>query len=289
MTPNLNDMMVFLAVVETQSFSAAARHIGRTRSAVSQSVTRLECDLGARLLYRNTRSLNLTEAGTHFAAHCREIKRSHDTAINEIHENSGSPSGQISVTAPHGLSLALIVPVMKGFLADNPTMTVRLLSDDAHIDLIESSIDLAVRTGATSTQSARTSKIGTLKVSLYASKSYVAARGGAPADPAELEHWDHIVNDWQGSPIRYSFQGGAGFSVTPRVHCNAYPSIIEATRQSLGVARLADLFVRSSRLKDELVAVAPLTVTPIYAVHQFESKPPRKVTLFIDALREHLS
>lgn len=289
MTPNLNDMMVFLAVVETHSFSEAARQLGRTRSAVSQSVTRLESDISARLLYRNTRSLNLTEAGAQFAVHCREIKRTHDSAISEIHENAGSLSGQISLTAPHALCSALVVPAMKIYLAENPNMTVRLFADDAHIDLIEWSVDLAVRAGEASTQSARVSKLGVVGVSLYASRAYLDSRGGPPDDLAELADWDHIVNDWQGLPIRYVLGDGTEFSIQPRFRCNAYPSIIEATFQSLGVARLADHAVRASHLSDELVAITPLTETPIYTVHQFESRPPKKVKLFIDALHAHLS
>ena len=289
MTPNLNDMMVFLAVVETKSFSAAARELGRTRSAISQSVSRLETDIGTRLLYRNTRSLNLTEAGTHFAAHCREIKRSHDSAINEIHENSANPSGLLTITAPHALSVAVLVPVIKSFLADNPTMTARLFADDAHVDLIESSIDLAVRAGETSTQGARVSRVGCIGVSLYASQAYVDSRGGMPIDLHDLEDWDHITNDWQGSPVCYTFDCGTEISVTPRFRCNAYPSIAEATVQSLGVARLGDLAVKSSNGTDDLVAIAPLAEIPIYTVHQFESRPPKKVRLFIDALRERLS
>ncbi len=289
MTPNLNDMMVFLAVVDTQSFTEAARRLGRTRSAVSQSVSRLESDISTRLLYRNTRSLNLTEAGARFAAHCREIRRTHDSAISEIRESSDRPSGQITVTAPHALCNALLVPAMKSFLAENTNMRVRLFADDAHIDLIEASVDLAVRAGTAASQSARISKLGSLNVSLYASRAYLDSRGGIPDDPAALAQWDHIVNDWQGSPIRYRLHDGTEFSVLPRVRCNAFPSIIEATRQSLGVARLADLAVRASHMADELVAIMPLTETPVYTMHQFESRPPQKVKLFIDALRQHLS
>lgn len=283
---NLNDMLTFLAVVDARSFSAAADQLGRTRSAISQAVSRLEADVGARLLYRSTRSLTLTEAGSRLVERCRDIKRSYEDALNDIQDSAGKLSGNITVTAPHALCGSVLVPAVARFAESHPNMNVRLIADDARIDLIGAQIDLAIRVGQPSGQTARVAKVGTLGESLYASRSYVESQGGVPSTARELIGWSHIANDWQGTPTSYDLASGDRLEVQPQFRCNAFPQIMALVTESLGVARLPDMAAHKLVAHGDLVCLAQLGKVPIYSVHHFDKRPPAKIKSFLSALRK---
>ncbi len=285
MNPNLNDMIVFLSVVEAQSFSAAADQLGRTRSAVSQSVSRLEADVGARLLYRTTRSLTLTEAGTRLLSRCRDIKLNYDSAVLDLQNIAKAPTGSLTATAPHAMCSAILMPAIVRLNLKFPEISVRIIAEDARIDLIEAQIDLAVRVGRPSGQTAMISKLGVVKESLYVSTEYLKGKGGIPGDLNELGKWDHIANDWQGSPIKYTLNSKTELTITPRIRCNAFPHVARATIDGLGVARLPDIAMQESVALGQVVAIAEIGTAPIYSMHHFEKRPPPKVKALIAALR----
>lgn len=284
----LADMLVFLEVVEARSFSAAAERLGRTRSAISQAVSRLEEDVGSRLLYRSTRSLTLTEPGTRLLTRCHDIRQSYDGAVADMMSLSHDPSGHLTVTAPHALCASFLVSAVGRFLAEFPEMSVRLIAEDARIDLIEAQIDLAIRVGTPDGQTAKVSKLGQLGESLFASPDYIAQQGGVPQDIRDLCQWRHIANDWQGTPITYTTTDGAQFKVEPRLRCNSFPNILTLTEASLGVARLPDSAADPSIRSGRLVALADLGSTPIHSMHQFDKNPPPKVRRFLETLRVQL-
>jgi len=288
MKPNLEDMQVFLAIVEARTFTAAAEHLSRTKSAVSQALTRLENDIGTRLLYRSTRSLSLTEAGAQFYVHCRDIKNTYDDALANIKTNKSNPSGILSVTAPHALCGSVIVPAIAKFVEQHPQMNVRLFADDSPMDLIESQLDLAIRVGNLDMQSAKVSKLGMLSESLYASPTYIAARGGLPEDLTELKDWDHIANDWQGMPVKYQTLEGATLRVNPRIRCNALQDILRLVEIGAGLARLPDITVSHSISRGEIIQVMELDASAIHYMHLFSNRSPTKVQKFVKLIRDQL-
>lgn len=286
MKPNLLDMMVFVAVVEARSFTAAAERLGRTKSAVSQAVARLEADLDCRLMQRSTRALSMTEAGARLYAHCRDLKEAYVSALADLSTESADLSGLLSVTAPHALCESLVVPAMDRFLTRNRAMRVRLIAEDAQVDLIEMQIDLALRVGEPKGQAARIARLGTLRESLYASTDQVA-RYGRPGSLAELADWDHIANVWQGDPVTYR-KGSNRLKVSPRVRCNTLPEILHLVERGLGVALLPDLVVAESVDKGILTHLFDIAATPLFSVHNFASRPPPKVVSFTKLLRAEL-
>ena len=288
MKPSLLDMLVFLEVVEARSFTAAAKRLGRGKSAVSQTVARLEADLGSRLLYRSTRSLSLTEAGARLYAHCRDLRGTYEAALADLRSETAEPSGTLAVTAPHALCAPAVAPAISRFLDLHPKMRVRLLAEDSQVDLIEARLDLAVRVGMPKEQAARISKLGTLGESLYASPGYVARNGGRPGNLAALADWDHIANDWQGDPVRYPSIEGSQLRVAPRLRCSALPDILRLAERGAGVALLPDLTAEESLAGGALVRLFAISVTPVYAMHHFRTRPPIKVRSFTRLLRAEL-
>ena len=288
MKPSVADMLTFLEVVDARSFTAAADSLGRTRSAVSQAVQRLEEEIGVRLLYRSTRSLTLTEAGARLAGRCRDIRESYADALADLSAVSQDVAGALVVTAPHALGASVMAPAVARYLADHPSIRLRLLADDAQIDLIDAQVDLAVRVGRPKALTARIAKLGTLQESLYAHPAYIEGQGGVPSDLQALRDWRHIANDWQGTPVTYRLRPGATLAVEPQVRCNAFPEGLARATAGLGVARLPDIAVSAQRAAGDLALVAPLEQTGIYAVHHHDKRPPPKVTRFVEILRAQL-
>lgn len=281
-------MMVFLEVVDGRSFTVAADRLGRTKSAVSQSVTRLEADLDCRLLYRSTRSLSLTQAGTRFYTHCQSVKSVYDHALDDLQSSMGEPSGLLTVTAPHALCAAVVGPALARFMDMHPRMRARLIAEDAQIDLIGAQVDLAVRVGQPKEQTAHIARLGTLDESLYASPDYIAGQGATPETLVMLADWDHIANDWQGDPVTYRAGDGSYLRVSPRARCSALPDILQLAERGLGVALLPDIAARDSVAKNGLTRLFAVNSTPVYSMHHLGKRPPRKVQSFVKLLRAEL-
>lgn len=288
MNPNPADMLVFLEVVDARSFTSAADHLGRTKSAVSQSITKLEDDLGCKLLYRSTRSLSLTEAGTRFYAHCKELKHTYEGALSDIGDLNAAEEGLLTITAPHALSMPLLLPVTTSFMQMFPKLKVRLLSSDSPLNLAETRIDLAIRVGEPTLQGARTSKLGNIRESLYASPGYVEQQPQFSGQLQDLESWDHIANDWQGNPVTYVAPGGQRLRIKPKIRCNTLPDVRYLAIAGAGIALLPDLAAQDAMESGELKKILPMATSPIFALHQFGRHPPKKVTAFIDMLRATL-
>lgn len=288
MKPSLEDMQVFLEVVEARSFTTAAERVGRTKSAVSQTISRLEADLGTRLLRRSTRSLSLTDSGTRLLSYCRDIRDSYDLALGEIATAKADPSGTLSVTAPKALCEPIIVPTIKRYTHLFPDISVHLRADDSPIDLIEAQIDLAIRVGEPNVQTAKIAKLGMLAECLYASPCHVAKHGGLPDSVTGLARWAHIAHDWQGSPVNYRTSDGAQLRATPRVRCDSLYEILQLAELGCGVARLPDVTVEASVRNGKLVKLVELGSAPIYSMHLFANRAPAKVTKFVQLVRDKL-
>ncbi len=288
MIPNPVDMMMFLEVAEARSFTAAAAKLGKTTSAVSQAVARLEEQLNCRLLYRTTRALSLTDAGALALSHCREIKRTYEAATSELRTNEANPTGTLSITAPHALCGSIVIPALKELCDGHHELSVRVIAEDAPIDLVERQIDLSVRVGTPGGATARMSKIGALNEGLYASSKYVAERGGMPREFEDLETWNHIANEWQGSPIKLTGPSRLEIRVSPRFRCNTVHDVLNFAEAGMGVALLPDIVAAAAVSRGGLICLYPISATPIFAVHQFEGRAPAKVTQAIKVLKQIL-
>ena len=288
MPVSLDDMQVFVEVVRSRSFTGAADRLNRTRSAISQTITRLEDQLGTRLLHRSTRTLSLTDVGGRFFVHCNEIENTYNSALSEIHTYRSQPAGILSVTAPNELSRIVVVPVIKSFVEHYPDIRVRLLADDSRIDLIQSQIDLALRVGAPSAQTAKVSKLGVLVDGLYASPDYIAARSGRPSDLSGLAEWDHIVSDWEGIPTCYSTEDGSTIKVIPRIRCNTFHDLKLLVESGAGVGRIADIAAAESVEIGSMIKLFDVGVSPIYSMHYFAKRSPAKISKFLQLIRSKI-
>jgi len=149
MTDSFNDIPAFVAAVEANGFSAAARRMHVSRSAVGKAIARLEARLSTRLFHRTTRNQTLTEDGMAFFEHCVRAMEELNAGKARLEVGRGSVSGRLRVSMPVLFGRLCIAPVLTKLAAANPDLELELQFTDRVVDLIEDGIDLSIRMGAT--------------------------------------------------------------------------------------------------------------------------------------------
>jgi len=178
-------LTAFAAVVETGSFAAAARRLGRSTSRLSRQVADLEAGLGARLLHRTTRALTLTEAGRAYHEQVARILADLDAADQSVGRLQAAPRGRLRVAAPMSFGIRHLAPALPDFLARYPEIALDMAMNDRFVDLIDEGFDLAVRIGRLAESSLISRRLAPLRRVLCASPDYLAAHG-TPRTPDDL-------------------------------------------------------------------------------------------------------
>ena len=142
---DLNDVQFFVAVVESQGFSAAARNLNLPKSSVSRRVATLEARLGVRLIERSTRRLRLTEVGVSFYERCRAILADLDAAEREVAVQRGEPVGLVRLSCPTGLAQFILAKILPDFLVRYPKVRLQVVATNRAVDLVDDNIDIAIR------------------------------------------------------------------------------------------------------------------------------------------------
>lgn len=285
--PNLlnetSGMMAFVRTVEAGSFSAAARNLTTTPSAVSKSVARLEGKLGTRLFFRSTRALKLTPDGRAFFERVAPLLKQLDSSDEAISEQN-SPSGRLRISMPHDMAPLLLPELFGDFASAYPELKLDIGLSDRYVDLIREDYDVALRVGRPEESDLIIRRLAVLPTVLVASPGFLD-RWGVPRSVEELSALPFA---------RYSMNGqvsplvlGDRFMFTPssRIKCDSGAALVHAARQGLGVALLLRYLVAEELKKGELVQVSPELSLPkgdFNALHAFGSSAPPRVRLFLD-------
>lgn len=240
----LNDLAVFIRIVEDGSFTAAAEHLGLPKSSVSRTLTRLEQDLGVRLLQRTTRSMHLTDAGRRFYDRIRHSLDAVDDACRELSAWQSSPRGHLRITMPVELGMRFMGDVVSEFLASHPDVTLEADLSGRMVDLVEEGVDLGLRIGQFNDANLIGRRLGMLCGRFYASPDYLA-RHGTPASLDELERHKLVLFRQPHENILMVDDTDASGRVHPRrltVHgrfsTNNAVLQMDAVRAGLGIAML---------------------------------------------------
>jgi DNA-binding transcriptional LysR family regulator len=234
----LHAMSVFTRVVEAGTFSAAARDLRLGQPAVSKLVAALEAQLGVRLVLRTTRGLAPTEAGQAFYERARRALAETDDAWASARGAGAGLEGRLRVCAPLTFARLHIAPKLGGFLDAHPRVRLELVMDDRSIDLVEESIDVALRLGALADSSLTARKLAHAERFVVASPDYIARRG-APTKPADLMAHDAIVYVQPVGGDEWRFRRGSAETsvrVQSRLAFTAAEGVREAVCAGLGLA-----------------------------------------------------
>lgn len=290
------DMAVFVRVVEAGGFSAAARALGLTPSAVSKLVGRLEDRLGARLLNRSTRRLSLTDEGRAYFERSRHILAEIEEAEQAVGGAKGLARGRLRVTAAVAFANHQIAPLLPRFLERYPEIHLELNITDRVVDLVEEGFDVGVRTGELSESSLISRLIAEDHRIICAAPAYLD-RHGTPQRPEELSHHNCLMwtgdqsglNDWP-------FIGPDGpYTVRVRgnTEVNNGDALVAMALAGLGLGRLARYriadAIRAGRLVPLLGQYHRFVKLPIYVVYPHRRLLSAKVRAFTDFLVDAFS
>lgn len=299
---DLKPYAVFAETVSSGSMSAAARRLGMSPSAVSQTIRALERQAGVTLLHRSTRKLTLTEAGARCYPHCLRLLEAANAAGDALLHARDAPSGELRVAAPVGFGLH-IAPALAPVLAAWPQLRLRLLVDDAMIDLVEARIDIAIRAGNLPDSRWVARRLCRFEVILCAAPAYIE-RHGMPDSPQALSdhHWLGSMRqalepkgDTEAPSMELDLRQGERHErlrVDVRVVSNNQLSLQQMCEQGMGLALLGHADVHSAIERGLLVRVLPhwrLAALPVTAMTPRRDGDPAKVKVALDALQRHFA
>ncbi|MGR4872017.1 LysR family transcriptional regulator [Variovorax sp. LARHSF232] len=284
-------MEMFVRVVETGSFSKAAREFNTTQPTVTKQVAATETRLKARLLNRNTRGVSLTEAGALYYEKCKSIVRDAQDAESIVRLRQSQAQGLLRVGTSVAFGRRVIVPAVLEYMARHPQVQVDLSFEDRYVDLVAQGIDVAVRMGKLADSSLGARFLGMNPWVMAAAPSYLKAHG-VPKRAQDLSShvaliYSSVVGDdvWQ----LHTPKGEAvTVPVTGRLRSNNLSAVLAATREGLGLA-LMPRYVASESIKAgklvEVLADHGLAEQEIHAVFPSPKLVPGKVSSFVAFLQ----
>ena len=290
------EMSAFVAVVERNGFAAAARALNVSPSGLSRQVSSLEERLGVRLLTRTTRRLSLTEAGERFFARSRAILGDIGEIESEVADLQARPRGRLRVSCVVTLAQRQMAPILAGFMAAYPEITVELWETERPLELLPDRVEVALVSGPVEDSSLRQRRLADFRRLVCAAPAYLAHQG-TPATPADLR--DHACLGFTTAPHlqHWEFRSPDGRPVTravrPRFLTGSAEILLQAALAGIGIGRLASFMVaphlRDGSLVEVLAAQASRDRVPLSAIFAPGEPLAPKVRVFIDHLVSHFS
>jgi DNA-binding transcriptional LysR family regulator len=291
---DFTDIWAFVRVVETGSFSEAARQMGTTKANISKAVARLEKTLHAKLLNRSTRKLGLTEAGAAiFQNALRMLEEARALEATAAGLQAG-PGGTLRVSASLAFGNTYLGGLLPEFMERYPDIRVVLSMTDRYVDLVEENIDVALRMAARIDMlSAVARPIAPIRYVLAASPAYLEKHGRPQAIAELAQH--RCLTFGSGAPVTWQFERGGekeGVKVNSALCANSSPALRLAMLRGGGIALLPTYVVGEDIRRGEALRVLPEAVPVgsfgdrLYAVYLENRFLPPKVRVFIDYLIE---
>jgi len=289
-----NQMILFAKVVDNHGFSAAAREMGLTPSAISRQISHLEDRLGIRLLNRSTRRVSLTDVGRTFYIRCAEVARNVVDAEELVRALVDHPQGRLRVASTVAFAKAQLMPLMPEFIALNPDVKLSFELTDRFVDLVGEEIDVAIRfTEQLNDQSAIARKLAPNKRVFVASPAYLR-EFGAPKTPKDLVNFNCL----QLSTVRafnlWHFENGTSDSeikIEGNFDANSADAVYHAALSGIGIAKLSTYLVNDALADGRLEQVLPDywdATSDILAVYSNKRNLSPNVRALVDYLADKL-
>lgn len=286
MLDHFGDVLAFVRVADTASFTQAAERLGLTRSAVGKSITRLETNLATRLIHRTTRSITLTEEGRLFYDHALRILCEVDDAEATLAERNQSPKGLLRLDMPITFGRQHVLPLLQKFLEDWPQMQADVTFSDDYRDLVCEGIDLAIRIGGPEESGLIRQVLAPHRYITCAAPDYLARRG-IPRSLDDLAQHERIILTHAncGVPWRYR---GREIEARGALRLNHTEAVRDAALAGFGLAQLGAFLVGDDIRQGRLIPVLKEFTrpeAPICAVYPTRRHVSPKVRQFIATIR----
>ena len=291
---NLNDIKVFIYVVEAGSFAGASKFLAMPSTTVSRKIVQLEESLGVKLLHRSTRKLSLTEEGRHYFQLCQQHLVALEEANDVMMQAQSEPKGKIRISSPFDFAVQYAQPWITEFLKEYPEVSIELDTSDSYINMVEERIDVAFRTGQLQDSSLIARRIGPKYSVCCASPNFLKAKEKIkhPEDLAKINclHMGKPSsnNQWHFIKQDKHYQ----VNVSGRYSTTSMHLIIESALNDLGVAYVPLDLVKKHLESGQLVQVLADYETPksnIFVIYQSHKYMTKALRLFIDHILEKVS
>jgi DNA-binding transcriptional LysR family regulator len=284
-------MEMFVRVVETGSFSKAAREFNTTQPTVTKQVAATEARLKVRLLNRNTRGVSLTESGSLYYEKCKSIVREAEEAEQVVRRRESQAQGLLRIGTSVAFGRRVVVPLALEYMARHPQVQVDLSFEDRYVDLIAQGIDVAVRMGKLADSSLGARFLGMNPWVMVAAPSYLK-KHGTPKRAQDLSgHVALIYSSVVGDDVwRMHTPKGEAVTVpvSGRLRSNNVSAVLAAAREGLGIALMPRYVASDSLAARKVVEVLPGHALPEQEIHAVFPSPklvPGKVSSFVAFLQ----
>jgi LysR family transcriptional regulator for bpeEF and oprC len=288
-------ILPFVNVAETRSFTTAAYRLGISPSAVSKAVTKLEGELGVRLLTRSSRSVALTQDGFEFFERCRQIVTEMEEARQMMAQARAMPRGVLRVTSSPGFGMLEVMPLIPNFLKKHPTVHVEMDMSVEIIDLVEEGFDVAIRIGEIPDSRLIVRELTPHRRVIAASPAYLAEHATIRR-PEDLTGHNclTLLNATTGMPIDWQFAKAGGekkLRFKGNFLSTSAAALTDAAVAGVGVIQTLDFNIRHELANGRLVQILEefsLAGPKPFIVYPENRRSTPKVRVFVDYVLEHL-
>jgi LysR family transcriptional regulator for bpeEF and oprC len=285
----LEDIEIFINVVEQMSFSKAARKLKLSAPIVTRHIAKMESHLGVRLLQRNTRQVSLTEAGALFYENCLNLLHTYSASVKQVRSLSHEVVGTLKIGLPASISYFFITTFLHQFIKKYPNLKIDIVNGNHLIDLLSSGFDLVIHCGELSDSSLFCKKIGEWSKVTCASPKYLKSKG-TPKNPEDLrhhnclDHYDNRDNTWK-YLIKDEMQAA---QVNGNIRSNTSMDLKNLAVSGLGIVYLPSFTIREEIKMGTLKPILTSYQVPalsVYAVYPSGRYLSNKVKLFIGFIK----
>jgi DNA-binding transcriptional LysR family regulator len=288
----LESARMFVAVMEAGSFTRAAERLGTSSGQASKLVSRLEAELGVRLLNRTTRAVSPTQAGQAYFDRLRPLLEEFDNLDLSVRDTSQTPRGRLRLTAPLTFGTLELATVLNDFASRYPDIELDVSLSDRLVNLVDEGFDLAVRVGRPGDSSLIARKLCDVRIVVVGSPGYLERRG-EPLVPQDLARHDCIIDTNFREPTRWPFKDADGTAVavpvSGRIRYSNAEACLRAAEAGLGLACVpsfvAGASVRAGKVR-RLLRVFETEAYGVHALYPHSRHLAAKVRVLVDFLIE---
>jgi len=288
---DLNDMMLFIAVIDAESFTLAADRLNIPKANLSRKISRLEERLGITLLERTTRSQHITEAGKNYLEHCRRIHLEVDLAEASIAQILNKVEGHLRIGVSVGMGHEILKPVLGKFMHQYPKINLQLNLQNRRMDIIEEGFDLVIRIGSLEDSRLIAKRLCQVSRKIYTSPDYLK-RCGTITSIEQLDQYDFLLMSDVHNDGRVALNSGKQqqeFRVIPKILVNDFLILKQMAKDGIGIAIIPD-YMCHKEVKDG--ALIPLFEdwgmpdVDVYALYPKHRLNIPKVKAFLEYIQE---
>lgn len=269
----LRAMKMFVRLTELGSFTQLAEQTGNSKSMVSKELTKLETELGSRLLHRTTRNLKLTHAGEGYLQRCKTILDQIDEAEGFVQDLQNKPKGKLKINAPMALGLTDLDVLFADFMQMYPDILLDIHLGDEDIDLVEHGFDLGLRASSTMIDSTYVGKpVAKFDYKICVSPNYFEHHPTITNATDLTTHNCFVYNYFKG---KNTWPLDGGVSITGSLKVNSTFFMLEPIKRGLGIGFLPEFIYQQHISEGSLIEILPdierpcLTLYALYPVRKF--------------------